>query len=127
MEEVPNALGRCRDYLETDGYCKLGPLLYHKAIRERFPQVVDEMICLEEERFGTINIGGLADYGVTHHPHDLICHTIHGQGRTMLPNTKIDRGPTYLFCVILRQNPELIYSERLANRVLWFAFSMDVS
>jgi hypothetical protein len=39
-------------------------LSYHQAIMEQFPQFVDEMTCLEEKRFETINVGGLKD-GVT--------------------------------------------------------------
>jgi hypothetical protein len=42
----------------------MGNLTYHKTIGEQFPQFVDEMIGLEEERYETINIGGLKD-GVT--------------------------------------------------------------
>ena len=42
----------------------MGNLSYHQAIAEQFPQFVDELICLETERFETINIGGLKD-GVT--------------------------------------------------------------
>jgi hypothetical protein len=50
--------------LDTGGCCNMGNLTYHKAIGEQFPQFVDEMIGLEEERYKTINIGGLKD-GVT--------------------------------------------------------------
>jgi hypothetical protein len=50
--------------LDTGGCCNMGWLTYHKAIAEQYPQLVDELVCLEEERFETINIGGLKD-GVT--------------------------------------------------------------
>ena len=40
---------------------------------EQFPQFVDEMICLEEKRFETINIGGLKDgVTITHMVRDVI-------------------------------------------------------
>ena len=50
--------------LDTGGCCNMGNLSHHQAIAEQFPQFVDELICLETERFETINIGGLKD-GVT--------------------------------------------------------------
>ena len=45
--------------LNTGGCCNMGNLSYHQAIMEQFPQFVDEMTCLEEKRFETINVGGL--------------------------------------------------------------------
>jgi hypothetical protein len=50
--------------LDTGGCCNMGWLTYHKAIASQYPQLVDEFVCLEEERYETISIGGLKD-GVT--------------------------------------------------------------
>jgi hypothetical protein len=50
--------------LDTGGCCNMGNYTYHKTIAEQFPQFVDEMICLTDRHYETINIGGLKD-GVT--------------------------------------------------------------
>ena len=50
--------------LDTGGCCNMGWLGYHKVIAEQCPQLVEEFIELEEEKYETINIGGLKD-GVT--------------------------------------------------------------
>lgn len=50
--------------LDTGGCCNMGWLQYHKAIAAAFPQFVEKLICLDEERYETINIGGLKE-GVT--------------------------------------------------------------
>ena len=42
----------------------MGWLSYHKEIATQFPQLVDELVCLEEQQYETINIGGLKE-GVT--------------------------------------------------------------
>ena len=42
----------------------MGWLKYHQTIAEKFPQLVEELVCLEEQRYEQINIGGLKD-GVT--------------------------------------------------------------
>jgi hypothetical protein len=50
--------------LDTGGCCNMGWLKYHKTIAEKYPQLVEELVCLEEEQYEQINIGGLKD-GVT--------------------------------------------------------------
>jgi hypothetical protein len=50
--------------LDTGGCCNMGWLKYHKTIAEKFPQLVQEFVCLEEQQYEQINIGGLKD-GVT--------------------------------------------------------------
>jgi hypothetical protein len=50
--------------LDTGGCCNMGWLVYHKAIADQFPQLVDEFVELESEQYETINIGGLKE-GVT--------------------------------------------------------------
>ena len=42
----------------------MGWLKYHKTIAEKFPQLVQEFVCLEDQQYEQINIGGLKD-GVT--------------------------------------------------------------
>jgi hypothetical protein len=53
--------------LDTGGCCNMGNLAYHKEISEQYPQFVDEMVCLEEESYANINIGGIKDgVSITH-------------------------------------------------------------
>jgi hypothetical protein len=42
----------------------MGWLQHHKTIAEQYPQLVEQFVSLEEEKYETINIGGLKE-GVT--------------------------------------------------------------
>ena len=53
--------------LDTGGCCNMGNLAYHREISEQYPQFVDEIVCLEEESYANINIGGIKDgVSITH-------------------------------------------------------------
>jgi hypothetical protein len=49
---------------DTGRCCNMGWLQYHKTIPEQYPQLVEQFVSSEEEKYETINIGGLKE-GVT--------------------------------------------------------------
>jgi hypothetical protein len=53
--------------LDTGGCCNMvGWLPFHKTIAEQYPQLVDQLICLEEEQYKLINIGLKEGVMITH-------------------------------------------------------------
>ena len=50
---------------DTGDCCNMGWLNYHQAIAKQCPELVEEFIELEKERYKTINIGGLKQDRVT--------------------------------------------------------------
>jgi hypothetical protein len=57
LEDVATLSG----LLDTGGCCNMGWLSYHKAIAEEYPHLITKFVCLEEERYETITIGGLKE------------------------------------------------------------------
>jgi hypothetical protein len=45
--------------LDTGGCSNMGNLSHHKEIHDQHTQFVDELICLQEESYKTINVGGI--------------------------------------------------------------------
>ena len=110
----------------------MGWLTYHKTIAKKFPQFVEKLTCLDEERYEQINIGGLKDGVVITHmikyvipftekgeqcyitlglTNDLPIDTLYGLGFQTEAKMKIDFANKTVESAMLQESFKIVFKE----------------